>query len=246
MNNTKKIIDDILSCTHHRNFELPENACSGIQIWEDVVFLHWAVKPKKIRKYLPAPLELDCFNGKAWITLIGANVSEINGWLKLLKGGYKNGEISIRTYVTHNSIQGFYHLNLEEGSFLSVRLKRFFSGLLYQREEIDRLGSLFYYKGFNGKSLMNFRYFEHRKLLNKTELDKWLTRRFCVFEKRKHTLYRYDIHHKKWPLKKAGVYPIEFQLNWEGKKIIDNIVPKICHYVASHTILLWNKTKLLT
>ena len=38
--------------------------------WEDLLFLHWAVAPEQVRPHLPAGLELDTFDGKAWLGVV--------------------------------------------------------------------------------------------------------------------------------------------------------------------------------
>jgi uncharacterized protein YqjF (DUF2071 family) len=41
----------------------------GFQRWREQLFLHWAMPPG-IRPLVPAALELDLFEGAAWVTLI--------------------------------------------------------------------------------------------------------------------------------------------------------------------------------
>ncbi|MCK5941840.1 MAG: DUF2071 domain-containing protein, partial [Planctomycetes bacterium] len=38
--------------------------------WEDLLFLHWSVAPDLLRPHLPAGLELDTCDGRAWLGVV--------------------------------------------------------------------------------------------------------------------------------------------------------------------------------
>ena len=40
------------------------------QNWRDLLFIHWPINPDALRPLIPAPLELDLFEGTAYIGLI--------------------------------------------------------------------------------------------------------------------------------------------------------------------------------
>src|SRR5688572_26919690 len=40
-----------------------------LQAWAQLTFLHWSFEPDVIRSLIPAGLELDTFEGQAWVTL---------------------------------------------------------------------------------------------------------------------------------------------------------------------------------
>lgn len=56
--------------TSHRPFPPPEGPWVMTQTWNHVLFAHWAVDSEAIRGRIPAALELETFNGKAWIGIL--------------------------------------------------------------------------------------------------------------------------------------------------------------------------------
>ena len=52
--------------------ELPTRSAPPkvMMTWADVLFLHWPVAPEGIRNLVPRDLEIDTFNGNAWVGLV--------------------------------------------------------------------------------------------------------------------------------------------------------------------------------
>src|SRR5262249_61546554 len=48
----------------------------GFQEWRDLLFLHWEMSPGVIRPLVPRRLELDLFDGRAYVTLIPFAIPE--------------------------------------------------------------------------------------------------------------------------------------------------------------------------
>jgi uncharacterized protein YqjF (DUF2071 family) len=73
------------------------------QVWEDLLFLHWPIPEEVIRPLVPPSLEIDTFEGKAWI---GITPFRLTG-LRLLSlppipGFSAFNEINVRPYVLHS------------------------------------------------------------------------------------------------------------------------------------------------
>jgi uncharacterized protein YqjF (DUF2071 family) len=45
--------------------------------WEDLLFMHWPVKADLLRKLLPKKLELETFDGKAWLGVVPFRMSGV-------------------------------------------------------------------------------------------------------------------------------------------------------------------------
>ena len=54
----------------HLPFAMPERRWSLRQNWINLTFLHWEVDPEKIKPYIPDGLELDTFQGRAYVGTI--------------------------------------------------------------------------------------------------------------------------------------------------------------------------------
>ena len=54
----------------HRPWPVPERAWSLAMRWHDLAFLHRPVRAALLRAHLPPGLELDTFDGSAWVALV--------------------------------------------------------------------------------------------------------------------------------------------------------------------------------
>lgn len=63
-----------------------------LQSWRSLTFLHWPCDPAKVRRLLPSTLELDTFDGAAWIGLVPFEIHNLRGIPPF-------PETNLRTYV---------------------------------------------------------------------------------------------------------------------------------------------------
>ncbi len=81
------------------------------------------------------------------------------------------------------------------------------------------------------------------ELQHKTELDKWLTERYCLYFEKKDKAYRYDIHHKEWELKRVEIK--QLRLNYKiGKIQLGDKKPEHTHYSNGVKVISWGRQKL--
>jgi uncharacterized protein len=77
------------------------------QKWRELLFLHWEVPPAALKALLPPGLELDLWEGRAFVGLIPFVVSETRArFLPPLPGLSSYNEINTRTYVQHGAGTG--------------------------------------------------------------------------------------------------------------------------------------------
>src|SRR5690606_7876276 len=91
------------------------------QHWGGLVFLHWHLPPDVLRSRIPAPLEIDAFDGSAWIGLTpfalwGARPSFLPP-LGRISSSY---ELNVRTYVRLGNVPGVWFFSLEASNLLAV------------------------------------------------------------------------------------------------------------------------------
>ncbi len=84
------------------------------QRWTDLAYLHWRYDPAVIQKLLPDGLEVDTFNGSAWVGLIPFSMRDV-GLPKLPAIPYFGDfpEVNVRTYVRRNGIPGVWFFSLD-------------------------------------------------------------------------------------------------------------------------------------
>ena len=69
------------------------------QRWEDLLLLHWPVSPSVLQPTLPRDLEVDLFEGSAWISVVGFKLTQLRispcRWIRWPEFW----EINLRTYI---------------------------------------------------------------------------------------------------------------------------------------------------
>src|SRR5258705_4235621 len=105
----------------HRPWALPTGGWIMAQKWHDLLFAHWAVAPQVLRKLVPAKLELDTFEGQAWMGVVPFTMSGVRlrgtptlPWLSMFP------ELNVRTYVTAEGRPGVLFFSLDAGNLVAV------------------------------------------------------------------------------------------------------------------------------
>lgn len=123
---------------------MPAEPWKYYQEWSNAVFLHWEVDLPELRKFVPAALEIDLFEGKPWVSLVAFTMERIRPkYLPPVSFISDFDEINIRTYVKKDDKPGVYFLSIEGGTFVSCRLAKALSELPYRHSRIKRQGNLY-------------------------------------------------------------------------------------------------------
>src|SRR6185312_10576621 len=199
-------INDILSTTSHRPFELPVGQWKYYQEWNNALFLHWTIPFGILRKCVPDNFNIDTFNGKCYVSLVAFSMQKIRPrYLPSISFISDFDEINLRTYIDNDNKKGVYFLNIESEKLLSTFIAKSLSGLPYQKSKIKRTEKK-YTSTNNSKGFHLDTEFEiKQELERKTELDKWLTERYCLYLDKNNEFIRYDIHHKEWKIKNIDI-----------------------------------------
>jgi len=100
--------DEILTHVSNRYYPLPPKPWLLYQEWHQVLLLHWKIDPKLLLRLIPEHLQLDTFDGSAYISIIAFNVENFRSSAGKLPFISSFQEINVRTYVTCNGIKGIY------------------------------------------------------------------------------------------------------------------------------------------
>ncbi len=179
------------------------------QKWRNLLFLHWPVDPADIRKYIPGELELDLYDNRAWIGIVLFKARGTRPrFIPPVPGAANFLEVNVRTYVRYKNRSGVYFFSLDANSKLAVEIASFGGFLPYRRarmsfdkneREIMFRSETMKKGGPQEKVALEYRILPQPAL--STELEKWLTERYCLWTKPGHQLLRLDIAHKPWQLK---------------------------------------------
>lgn len=96
-----------------------------VQQWRDLAYVHWRYDPAEVQRLLPADLEVDTFDGSAWVGLIPFSMRGIT--LPRLPAVPYFGsfpEINVRTYVRHNGIPGVWFFSLDVNRLIPAVVAR--------------------------------------------------------------------------------------------------------------------------
>ncbi len=121
MVNWRALTDDV----EHRPWPLPERPWVVTMSWLDLLFAHWRCEPATLAALLPAGLELDTFDGRAYLGLVPFRMEKVGprglGWLPgRLPGPRAFPELNVRTYVVKDGKPGVWFLSLDAASSLAV------------------------------------------------------------------------------------------------------------------------------
>lgn len=189
-------------------------------VWHELLFMHWKVDPDQLRQHLPAGLELDTYNGKAWIGIVPFRMSGVSlRWLPDVPWLSRFPELNVRTYVIGPSGQrGVWFYSLDATNPIAVRGARWLYHLKYMDAKIQFKSE----KGCNCGSWI--RYHSRRTHRNEAPAElnveyrpigqsyqaergtllEWLTSRYSLFSSdASGKLFRGDIAHDPWELRDA-------------------------------------------
>ena len=183
--------------------------------WEDLLFLHWAVAPEQVRPHLPAGLELDTFDGKAWLGVVPFTMASTRfRWLPPMPTARRFPECNLRTYVRHGDRLGVWFFSLDAHSRLAVEGARLGFGLPYFVADMasSRDGDQVAYRSrrtdrrgpeatFEGK----WRPAGDWRQAAPGTLEQFLVERYSLFSVRRGKLVRGDVAHPPWQLAEAQV-----------------------------------------
>jgi uncharacterized protein len=102
--------------------------------WLDLLFAHWPVPIGALRPLIPDGLELDTFDGEAWLGIVPFRMADVAPrFLPSPPGPGAFPELNVRTYVRRGERRGVWFLSLDAGSRLAVEGARAAFHLPYYR-----------------------------------------------------------------------------------------------------------------
>src|SRR6266480_3350852 len=107
------------------------------QVWGKLLFMHWRIDEELLRPLIPAELEIDTFDGSAWIAVTPFTMWAIRAsFLPPIPGASAFHELNVRTYVHLDGVPGVWFFSLDAASALAVWGARNFYHLPYFKAEM--------------------------------------------------------------------------------------------------------------
>lgn len=117
----------------------PDGSPVMYQSWRELLFLHWRVDPAVLAPTLPAGLEIETFDGAAWLGVVPFLMRGIRPrFLPAVPGISNFCEMNLRTYVVDRSGRpGVWFYSLDANQGLAVRTARRFFHLPYEHARMS-------------------------------------------------------------------------------------------------------------
>jgi uncharacterized protein YqjF (DUF2071 family) len=223
--------------------------------WADLAFLHWPIPPERLQPLLPAGLELDTFDGSAWLGVVPFRMEAIrHRLLPPLPGARAFPELNVRTYVRHAGLRGVYFFSLDAAHRPAVRVARRTFHLPYfdARMSCDRspaTGTITYHSTRTHRLAPPATFdATYAPILNAPPatpppgtLEYFLTARYCLYS---HSptgqIFRGHIDHPPWPLQPAAC---DLSINTMATPLslpLDG--PPLAHFSARLDVVAWSIT----
>ncbi|HSL00708.1 MAG TPA: DUF2071 domain-containing protein [Rubrobacteraceae bacterium] len=208
--------EEILSRTGHRPYPVPTRPWALFMSWRDLLFMHWPVEEALLRPLVPRALDLDTFDGSAWLSITPFSMRGVRPRALPSVSPLSNfPELNVRTYVTGGDRPGIWFFSLDAGSRVAVRLARAIFRLPYYDAMMscrDSGGEIRYesvrtHRGAPGARFEG-RYRPVGEPFNARPgtLEYFLSERYCLYgADSRGGVLRGEIHHHPWPLQEAEV-----------------------------------------
>ncbi len=224
------------------------------QSWHDLLFAHYPIHMEVMRSLIPAELELDTYDGYAWVGVVPFRMSGIRPrfcpsvpWISSFL------EFNIRTYVKAKDPDdprpGVYFFSLDAANPIAVAVARSTFKLAYFNADMslteDGRSEVIHYQSkrkHRGASEAEFigRYGPQGAvvLAQPDTLDHWLTERYCLYTVDRGRVYRGEIHHQPWPLQPAWI-EVEKNTMAEAAGIELPATEPLLHFARRVDVVVW-------
>jgi uncharacterized protein YqjF (DUF2071 family) len=178
-----------------------------MQHWTNVLFLHFAAPAEELRRHLPARIEIDTFDGQAWISCVLFRLNLRPAGLPFVPGLSSLLELNVRTYVRHRGQSGICFLKMYADNWLAICASRLLTPLSYEFaaltdhrrangaryvecKPVDSAGGALAADVMSSRDLVEAR---------PGSLDFWLLERYRLFVVRRDgTILAADVEHPPW------------------------------------------------
>ncbi len=215
----------------------------------DLLFAHWPVSVEALRPLIPAKLEIETFDGTAWLGIVPFRMEDVAP--RFLPAPPVVGhfpELNVRTYVRHRGRSGVWFLSLDAASRLAVEgarlgfhlpymharmsASRVNGWIEYRSERVDRRGAA---------AEFDARYRPVGPVAESAPgtLDAWLTERRALFAvDSRDRVFVGPISHPRWPLQPAEA---EIRVNTMAAAhgIALPAVPPLLHFARRVDVKGW-------
>lgn len=192
------------------------------QRWARLTFLHWAFEPAEVARLLPDGLEVDAFDGRAWVGLVPFFMHVATGSGTEVPWVSRFAETNVRTYVRDGQGRtGIWFFSLDAARLGAVAVARATYSLPYFWSAMEVSGDeqQVTYRcrrrlpgAGHPESLVRVRIGDPYAPAELTERDHFLTARWILFSAAGSRYRTARACHPPWPLQHAVVEQVDDSL----------------------------------
>jgi uncharacterized protein YqjF (DUF2071 family) len=236
----------------------PHERCVMHNVWQHLTFLHWAVPVAQLRPLIPRELEIDSFEGRAYVGLVPFTMRGVRPLrlptLPLSARLYENfHETNVRTYVHHRGGEpGVWFFSLDASNLSAVATARawyklpYFFARMSLHQSLSARGMTIEYSSQRyappwcapqraGHSSLICRPLHKATLASPGTLEHFLAERYILYAQARGTLYRGRVHHAPYPLQRANVTSLDESL-LAAAGIVKPDEPPLAHYAREVSV----------
>ena len=196
----------------HRPWSLPKQKWQWRLSWLDLLFIHQPVSIEHLRKLVPNQLQIEEFDGSAWVSTVPFRMAEMMPKnLPCIPLFRSFPELNVRTYVTDGEKSGVYFFSLDATSWPLVLGARALYGLPYYKATMTctKRNDWFEYtsKRLLGNVSFSGRYRPKGDVIEAPQgsFEHWAAERYCLYSSHIGKLLRLEVHHAPWIQRRAEV-----------------------------------------
>jgi uncharacterized protein YqjF (DUF2071 family) len=219
------------------------------QRWADLLFAHWELPVAALRPLVPAGLEVDTFEGRAYVGLVPFTMSGVRPWWSPPVPGLSAfPEVNVRTYVHCDGRDpGVWFLSLDAANPVAVLAARTFWRLPYHwaRMRVRRDGKWILYSSARrhrpAPATCSFRYapMGSPRSASPGTLEHFLVERYLLYAETRRGLQIGQVHHSPYPLQAALLDGLQETLL--GAAGLDRPeAPPLLHFASEVTVQVFS------
>jgi len=218
------------------------------QSWHDLLLAHWPVDAAMLRSHIPAHLEIDTFEGHAWLGIVPFSMTGVRlRWTLPVPGLSAFPELNVRTYVTAQDKPGVWFFSLDAASALAVAAARLSFHLPYFRARMrcSQADGWIQYESQRThrgapSAVLEARYRAAGEPFQapRGSLAHFLIERYCLYSAASGRIYRGEIHHPRWQLQAAEAQLTRNSMA-EAARLTLPAEPPLLHFSLRQDMVAW-------
>lgn len=238
----------ILDEQAHRPWPRPARPWFMTQTWHDLVFAHWPLPAAVMAPRIPAGIELDLFDGQAWLGIVPFRMSNVA--LRGLPALPMFPELNLRTYVRVGDKPGVLFFSLDATNLLAVATARTLFRLPYHWASMAMAtpdGTIRYHsrrsrRDTRARFVATYGPIGDVFTARPGTLEYFLTERYCLYTTRGGSPLIVEIHHPPWPLQVARAN-LEVNTMAHAAGIELSGPPHLLHFAKRQDVVAWTPSR---